>query len=205
MALVAAGTGGTGAGGVEQGGRSQSPASSSAAGSMIKAAKSAATLARYAQSRASSRYSRDFSTREMRNVAPRSSTRIGALFVPGARNREIKCSRGTSVTSSCQMASGTGQRLSPTTGSGSPGKPGALVTLDDGSVGSSGCASSAACAGIGRASNIAAMTHDRWCQGAHTCARYPKVGSWIDSFCLSAAGAKQLIREAITPRAPYKS
>jgi hypothetical protein len=50
-------------------------------------------------------------------------------------------------------------------------------------VGSSGCASSAARAGIGSASNIAAMTHDLWCQGTHTYARYPKVGSWIESFC----------------------
>ncbi len=202
-ALLSTRVGGAGAGAGKHGGHSHPAALSSAAGSMINAAKRAATLARYTHSLASSRYSRTFPSTDTRNVAPRSSIWIDVFSWPGPRNREIKCSRGTSVTSSSQMASGRGQRLAPMTGSGAPCGPGLLLSLVD--VPAVPCVSSAACTHPAIASSAAAMTH--CCRHRHrlTPRRYPKRASWILLFRRTIAGSNQLLHEAITSHVPYRS
>jgi hypothetical protein len=139
---------------------------------------------------------------EMRNIAPRSSMWMDASALPGPRNREIRCSRGTSVTSSCQMASGRGQRLAPTTGSASPGR--AVPLLSFAGVPTAPCPSPAACARPPIARSTAAMTHCRRYRHTRTHRRYPNPASWIVLFRRSIAGTSQLLHEAITSHAPYR-
>ena len=202
-AWVSTRAGGAGSGGGEQGGRSQRPALISAAGSMISAAKSAATLARYAHSRASSRYSRTLLSTEMRNIAPRSSIWMEALGLPGPRNRAIRRSRGTSVTSSCQMASGCGQRLSPTTGSTNAGAVDPLLSVVGGSAPL--CASSAARARPTNASRVVAITHERKYRHALTPRPYLNAASEIGRFGRAIAATGQILCEGITTGVPYIS